>query len=146
MAYKGTFQPQNPTKYIGDPTKIIYRSMWERKFMKYCDSSSNVLRWSSEEVVIPYMSPIDKKPHRYFVDFLVEVRTADGIKTWLVEIKPKKQCQEPQKRSRITRGYITEVKTWITNKAKWEAAKRVSDAKGWEFKIITEDELFGKKS
>jgi hypothetical protein len=119
--------------------------MWERKFMKYCDSSSNVLRWSSEEVVIPYMSPLDNKPHRYFVDFLVEIKTSEGIKTWLVEIKPKKQCTEPKKKTKVTTGYITEVKTWIVNKAKWEAAKRVSDAKGWEFKILTEDDLFKKK-
>jgi hypothetical protein len=93
--------------------------MWERKFMKYCDSSSNVLRWSSEEVVIPYMSPLDNKPHRYFVDFLVEIKTPEGIKTWLVEIKPKKQCTEPKKKTKVTRGYITEVKTWVVNKAKW---------------------------
>jgi hypothetical protein len=146
MAYKGSFKPTNPSKYMGNPTQIVYRSMWERRFMKFCDTSPNVLRWSSEEVVIPYVSPIDKKPHRYFVDFLVEIRTPEGIKTWLVEIKPKKQCCEPQKKSRITRGYITEVKTWITNKAKWEAAKRVSEAQGWEFKILTEDDLFRKSA
>jgi hypothetical protein len=120
--------------------------MWERKFMKYCDQSTNVLRWASEEVVIPYFSPVDKKSHRYFVDFLVEIRTPEGIKTWLVEIKPKKQCREPEKKKRVTRSYITEVKTWITNKAKWEAAKKVSDARGWEFKILTEDDLFRRSS
>ena len=112
--------------------------------MKFCDTSPKVLRWASEEVVIPYISPIDKKVHRYFVDFLVEVRTDEGIKTWLVEIKPKKQCAEPVRRSRITRGYVTEVKAWLTNKAKWEAAKQVSESKGWEFKILTEDDLFRK--
>lgn len=112
--------------------------------MKYCDSSSNVLRWASEEVVIPYYSPVDKKQHRYFVDFLVEMHTKDGIKTLLIEIKPKKQCMEPKKRQKVTRSYITEVKTWLTNKAKWDAAKQVSEAKGWEFKILTEDDLFRK--
>ena len=145
MAYKGIFRPLNPSKYMGDPTKIVYRSMWERKFMKYCDSSCNVLRWASEEVVIPYISPVDKKPHRYFVDFLVEVQTPEGVKTWLIEIKPKKQCREPEKRSRITRSYVTEVKTWLTNKAKWEAAKQMSESRGWDFKILTEDDLFRKK-
>jgi hypothetical protein len=145
MAYKGYFKPQNPTKYIGNPTQIMYRSMWERKFMKWCDQSTNVLRWASEEVVIPYMSPLDRKMHRYFVDFLVEIRQPDGIKTWLVEIKPKKQCREPEKKKKVTRGYITEVQTWITNKAKWEAAKAVSASKGWEFKILTEDDLFKKQ-
>jgi len=129
---------------MGDPTKIVYRSMWERKFMKFCDSSSSVTRWASEEVVIPYINPLDKKIHKYFVDFLIEVKTKKGINTWLVEIKPKKQCQEPKKKKRVTKGYITEVKTWITNNAKWEAAKRVSDTKGWKFKILTEDDIFKK--
>jgi hypothetical protein len=146
MSYRGYFHPKNPSKYIGNPTQIMYRSMWERKFMKYCDQSSNVLRWASEEVVIPYISPLDKKPHRYFVDFLIEIKTPEGIKTWLIEIKPKKQCREPERRKRITRGYITEVRTWVTNKAKWEAAKQVSQARGWEFKILTEDDLFKKKT
>lgn len=146
MAYKGIFKPQNPSKYMGNPTQIVYRSMWERRFMKYCDNSANVIRWASEEVVIPYYNPLDKKLHRYFVDFLVEIRTPEGVKTWLVEIKPKKQCREPEKKKRVTRGYITEVQTWITNKAKWEAAKRVSDERGWHFKILTEDDLFKKAS
>lgn len=114
--------------------------------MKYCDQSPNVVRWASEEIVIPYYSPIDKKAHRYFVDFLVEINTPEGMKTWLVEIKPKKQCREPEKKKRVTRTYISEVKTWITNKAKWEAAKKVSDTRGWEFKILTEDDLFERKS
>lgn len=144
MSYKGKFSPQNPSKYIGDPTKIVYRSMWEKKFMKYCDQTSKVLRWASEEVVIPYINPIDKKTHRYFVDFLIELTTPEGVKTWLVEIKPKKQCSEPEKKKRITKGYVTEVKTWITNKAKWEAARKTSEARGWDFKILTEDDLFRK--
>lgn len=112
--------------------------------MKYCDQTSKVLRWASEEVVIPYINPIDKKTHRYFVDFLIELTTPEGVKTWLVEIKPKKQCSEPEKKKRITKGYVTEVKTWITNKAKWEAARKTSEARGWDFKILTEDDLFRK--
>lgn len=144
MPYRGFFKPQNPTKYAGDPTQIMYRSMWERKFMRYCDTSPNVVRWVSEEVVIPYISPVDNKKHRYFVDFLLEVNTPEGVKTWLVEIKPKKQCKAPEKKTRITRGYINEVKTWAVNSAKWDAAKKVSEARGWEFKILTEDHLFRK--
>jgi len=145
MAYKGFFRPQNPTKYMGNPMKVIYRSMWERKFMKYCDTSPNVIRWGSEEVVIPYFSPIDKKRHRYYVDFFVEVKTEEGIKTWLVEIKPKKQCEPPEKKSKITRCYINEVKTWTVNSAKWKAAREICESKGWEFKILTEDHLFRSK-
>lgn len=130
---------------MGNPTQIMYRSMWERKFMKYCDSSPNILRWASEEIVIPYISPVDRKRHRYYVDFLIEIKTPEGIKTWLIEIKPKKQCAAPEKRSRVTRAYINEVKTWAVNTAKWEAAKQVSQSKGWEFKILTEDDLFKRK-
>jgi hypothetical protein len=146
MAYKGFFRPQNASKYMGDPTKITYRSMWERRFMKYCDSSPNILRWASEEIAIPYISPVDRKPHRYYADFLIEIRTPEGIKTWLIEIKPKKQCVAPEKRSRVTRAYINEVKTWAVNSAKWEAARQVSEKQGWEFKILTEDHLFRKKT
>ena len=66
MAYKGKFKPKNPSKYIGDPTNIVYRSLWERRFMIYCDNEDNILSWGSEEVVIPYVSPIDNKVHRYY--------------------------------------------------------------------------------
>ena len=144
MAYRGFFKPQNPTKYIGNPIKIMYRSLWERKFMKFCDSSGNVIRWGSEEVVVPYMNPLDRKQHRYYVDFIVEMKTAEGIKTLLIEIKPKKQCVEPKRKKKITRGYIFEVQTWIKNTAKWAAASEVSKTRGWEFKILTEDDLFRK--
>lgn len=145
MAYKGYFKPQNPTKYIGNPIQIMYRSLWERKFMKFCDSNNNIIRWGSEEVVVPYISPIDNKSHRYFVDFIVETKTPTGIKTLLIEIKPKKQCVEPIKKKKVSRSYISEVKTWITNTAKWKAAHEVSKNRGWEFKILTEDDLFRKR-
>lgn len=145
MAYKGHFKPKNPTKYIGNPIHIMYRSLWERKFMVFCDSTKSVVRWGSEEVVIPYFSPIDKKFHRYFVDFIVETQTPEGIKTLLIEIKPKKQCVEPKRRKKVSKSYITEVQTWLTNSAKWKAASEVSKNKGWEFKILTEDDLFRKK-
>ncbi len=144
MAYRGFFKPQNPTKYIGNPIKIMYRSLWERKFMKFCDSAKNVLRWGSEEVGVPYFNPLYQKAHRYFVDFIVEMQTKEGIKTLLIEIKPKKQCKEPIKKKRITKSYISEIKAWVTNSAKWAAATEESKKRGWEFKILTEDDLFRK--
>jgi hypothetical protein len=120
--------------------------MWERRFMKFCDLSETVIRWGSEEVVIPYISPLDRKPHRYYVDFVVEMRTVDGgIKTMLIEVKPKKQTREPKKPKRQSRNYINEARTWITNKAKWEAAKTAAESRGWEFRVITEDDLFRQK-
>ena len=87
MSYKGFFRPKNPSKYKGDPTNIIYRSRWELKFMVYLDSHPDVLSWGSEEVIIPYRSPIDNKVHRYFPDFVVKKRNPAGIiETLLVEI------------------------------------------------------------
>ena len=98
MAYRGKFQPKNPSKYMGDPTKIQYRSLWERKCMLMFDDNPNVIRWASEELAIPYVSPVDRKRHKYFPDFLIEMRNRVGqIETVLIEVKPYKQTQVPQK-------------------------------------------------
>ena len=142
MSYKGKYQPKNPLKYIGNPTKIVYRSLWERKFMVYCDTNTSVLEWGSEEVVVPYKSPVDKRWHRYFVDFIVKVKTKEGFsETSLIEIKPKKQCVEPKVQKRKTKGYIYEVCEYAKNQAKWKAAREFCEDRQWEFKILTEDEL-----
>jgi len=142
MAYKGTYRPINRKKYIGDPNKITYRSLWERSFMVYCDKNDAILAWASEEVVIPYISPIDNKVHRYFPDFFIKVRQKDqSIKNMLIEIKPKKQCSPPKIPKRKTKNYLNEVKTWGVNQAKWKAAKEWCDDRKFEFKLITENEL-----
>tara|TARA_B100000287_G_C20477974_1_gene719979 strand:+ start:325 stop:756 length:432 start_codon:yes stop_codon:yes gene_type:complete len=142
MAYKGRYNPKNPSKYMGDPTKIVYRSLWERRFMKYCDENASVISWGSEEVVVPYISPIDGKRHRYFVDFIVKSYNKKGnLQTLLIEVKPKKQCVPPEKKSRVTRRYLREVQRWGVNKAKWDAATDYADLQGWQFVILTEDHL-----
>jgi|TARA_Y100000592_G_scaffold41411_1_gene65614 hypothetical protein len=144
MAYRGIFKPTNPKKYKGDPSNIVYRSLWERKFMKLCDNNSNILEWSSEEVIIPYKSPIDNRFHRYFVDFWIRQKNKDGkIVEKLIEIKPKKYTKPPSKQKKITKRYVSEVRTWGINNAKWEAAKKVCTKKGWEFLILTEDHIHG---
>jgi|TARA_Y100000114_G_C11752512_1_gene325122 hypothetical protein len=144
MAYRGIFKPTNPKKYKGDPSNIVYRSLWERKFMKLCDNNSNILEWSSEEVIIPYKSPIDNRYHRYFVDFWIRQKNKDGkIVEKLIEIKPKKYTKPPSKQKKITKRYVSEVRTWGINNAKWEAAKKVCTKKGWEFLILTEDHIHG---
>ena len=53
MSYKGHYNPTNPQKYKGNSSNIIYRSLWERKFMVYCDTNSFILEWGSEEIIIP---------------------------------------------------------------------------------------------
>lgn len=142
MAYKGKYSPSFPKKYKGDPTNIIYRSLWERKFMKYCDLNENILEWGSEEIALPYVSPIDNRVHRYFPDFYIKVREQNGqIKKYIIEIKPAKQTKEREKKKKITKGYVYEVVEYAKNQAKWQAAKEFCDDRQWEFKILTENEL-----
>lgn len=142
MAYSGYFRPKNPKKYVGDPTNIIYRSSWEARFMNKFDKEDWVISWSSEEIYVPYLSPIDNRWHRYFPDFIVKVRDSKGkIKTWMVEVKPKKQTKEPERKKRITKQYLAEVTTWGVNQSKWKYAKEYCLDKGWEFVIFTEDQL-----
>ena len=142
MSYKGKYQPSHPKKYKGDPTNIIYRSLWERKFMVYCDKNENILEWGSEEIIVPYRSPLDNRYHRYFPDFYIKVRESTGkIKKMIIEIKPFKQCIEPKVQKRKTKGYIYEVVEYAKNQAKWKAAEEWCLDRGYEFKVLTENEL-----
>jgi len=138
MFHKRKFIPLFPEKYTGDPTNIIMRSSWETRFASWCDKNPSVLKWNSEETVIPYRCPTDNRIHRYFVDFKITVSTG---KTYIVEVKPATQTQPPIYPGRQTQRYITESLTFMKNKAKWEAAIEFAKDRGWEFKIITEKEL-----
>jgi hypothetical protein len=143
MSYKGYYKPSYPRKYKGDPNSIIYRSLWERKFMKYCDLNENILEWGSEEIVVPYRSPVDNRYHRYFPDFYIKYKDNNGkIKKSIIEIKPYKQCIEPKVQKRKTKGYIYEVVEYAKNQAKWNAAREWCLDRGYEFKVLTENELF----
>ena len=135
MAYKGRYNPKHPKKYKGDHHNIVYRSLWERKFMVYCDNSDNILEWGSEEIIIPYLSPWDGKLHRYFPDFYIKVRQHDGsVKKFIIEVKPKSQCKQPVKNpKRRTTKWFNEVKTFAINQAKWKSAKEFCEDKGMEF-------------
>jgi hypothetical protein len=142
MFHKGKFRPKHPQKYDGDPTNIIYRSSWELRFMIWADEKPNVTKWRSEETVIPYISPIDNKLHRYFVDFQIQIKDKTGaLKTYLIEIKPEIQTKPPVVQRRVTKRYLEEVVTWGKNEAKWKAAKEYAKDRGWEFLIITEKNL-----
>lgn len=142
MYHKRKYTPVNVNKYEGDPTNIILRSSWEIRFAAWCDRTPSVVKWKSEEVVIPYICPTDNKRHRYFVDFLIKVRDRSGnIKTYLIEIKPSAQTKPPVPGQRKTRRYIQEVFTWGKNEAKWKAATEYAKDRGWEFKILTEHDL-----
>jgi hypothetical protein len=141
MAYSGKFFPQNPNKYMGDPGNIFYRSLWERKVMVKLDLTESVVSWSSEEIIVPYISPVDNKWHRYFPDFFIVLETKEGRKGVMIEVKPEKQTKPPTKKAKVTKSYLNEVMTWGVNEAKWNAAKELCSHKGWEFRILTEKEL-----
>lgn len=140
MAYSGRFIPNNPKKYLGNSTNIWYRSLWERRVMVHLDSNSSVIGWSSEEIVIPYLSPIDSRYHRYFPDFFVKTDTG----TMILEVKPLNQSILPvKKNNKMTKRYLNEVMTYGVNQAKWKAAEEYCGTRGWKFKVLTEKELFG---
>ena len=142
MAYKGRYNPVNPKKYKGNPQNIIYRSLWERKFMVYCDTNDKVLEWGSEEIIIPYISPWDGKKHRYFPDFYIKVKQSNGnLKKFIIEVKPKKQTRPPKPVVRKTKRWIKEVRTFGINEAKWKHATKWCKDNDMEFKILTEEEL-----
>jgi len=143
MSYKGKYKPTNPQKYKGNPTNIIYRSLWERKFMRYCDLNENVNQWQSEEFWIPYRSPLDNRIHRYFPDFFVKYKDKDGkTRTVVIEIKPKKEVKMPERNpKRRTKSWAYSVQTWVVNQAKWEAAKEYCADRNYEFRIMTEEDL-----
>ena len=142
MYYKGKYYPSYPRKYKGDPTNIIYRSLWERKFMVYCDKNDNILEWASEEIAIPYRSPVDNRVHRYFPDFYMKVKERGGkVKRYVIEVKPAKQTKPPVKPKRQTKGYIREAYEFAKNQAKWKMAKEFCADRQWEFKVVTEKEL-----
>ena len=142
MPYKGKFRPSEPKKYKGDPTNIVYRSLWELKFMRYCDSNKRIVKWSSEEIVIPYKSPLDNRFHRYFPDFYIKYKDVTGkIIEKVVEIKPANQVKEPKKQKTRTKKYVNEVITYAKNQAKWVAAEEFCKDRRWQFQILTEKEL-----
>ena len=143
MTYKGKFKPKYPTKYKGDIKEIVYRSSWELKMMKYCDTTKSIVEWGSEELVIPYVSPRDGRYHRYFPDFYIKVRTKNGsLKKYIIEVKPKNQCTPPERNPKRRTGvWYNKVKTWGINKAKWKSATEFCLDHNMEFKILTEDHL-----
>lgn len=138
---QGIYKPINTSKYKGDPTNIVYRSSWELKLFSWLDRSSACIQWASEEYYIPYVSPVDGKPHRYFVDVQATFIDSNGNKkTYVIEIKPFVQTQPP-KNTKNKRVLMEATATYAVNQAKWEAAKKFCQERGYIFKIVTEYEL-----
>ncbi len=145
---KGKYTPLNPSKYRGDASNCVYRSSWERKLMFYLDNSKSIVQWASEEIVIPYLSPVDNKWHRYFPDFWIKAIDKDSkIFEAIIEIKPENQVKQPVQKSQQwahRKRFLTEVATWAINQAKWKAAERYCSDRNWKFMVLTEKTINGK--
>lgn len=142
MAYKGRYTPKFPEKYVGDVNKIIYRSSWERKFMEWCDFNGAVKAWNSEDIKIPYISPVDGKTHRYHVDFWIKMINKKGEEEQvLIEIKPHAQRFPPKKGNKRQGRYIAECKTYAVNQAKWKAASKAAANNSMRFVVMDEFDL-----
>ena len=141
---QGKYDPKNPSKYVGDLTNIVYRSSWELEAFEFCDNNPNVIKWSSEEIEIPYSMPTPSggvKPARYYPDLYMEYRRVDGkIIRDLIEIKPHKQTKASKSRSPKNKMYENAV--YMKNQLKWEAAKAWCTQRGINFRLLTEKEQF----
>ena len=140
---KGKFRPKHPDKYRGDPGNILYRSSWELSFMRWCDNREDVISWQSEERRIRYYDPVAKKNRIYFPDFWIRYKRSDGlVMEEVIEVKPKRQVEGPPTNpKRRTKTWMNEVKTYITNTAKWKAAAEYCEDRGMSFRLITEQNL-----
>ena len=137
---KGTFEPKNPSKYVGIG-KPRYRSSWEWTFMHFCDNNDHILSWASESVRIPYRNPLTGKQTVYVPDFIVHYRTKDNTtRAELIEIKPRKQSLIEGKQSVRDRAAVA------LNYAKWDAATKWARRQGLTFRVINEDHIFHKGS
>lgn len=136
---RGKYKPKHPEKYIGDINNIVYRSSWELSFVKYIDNNPSIKKFNMEGVVIPYVSPIDNKVHRYYVDFILEYTNTKGeTKMALVEVKPHKQTQPPVPPKKKSKYYINEVLTYHVNMAKWKTAIDFCNKNSMDFVVLTE--------
>ena len=141
---QGKFKPNNPNKYQGNVNNIVFRSSLELVAFKFCDMNSAIVRWSSEETVIPYISPVDGRAHRYFMDLKVWTRKEgqDELQVTLIEIKPKDQIKQPKKTPTMKEStFNNAMRTWLVNAAKWEATRELCKKNRWKFIIWTEEHL-----
>ena len=136
---QGLFVPNNKDKFIGE--RAVYRSGLELKFFRFCDNNPKVLRWGSENIKIPYYNPLTKRTHRYHIDNYVVIKEGDKITKYCVEIKPYKQTKPPTTKYRKREHLLYEQKQYVTNQAKWVAARKYCDGRNYKFLILTENEI-----
>lgn len=146
---QGKFNPTYPQKCINIKLNkpIIFRSSWEQRFFSFCDTNANVLAWASEVIEIPYIYDVDKKLHKYKPDVYVKMKNSEGkIVEHLIEIKPEKQLKKPKppknKTQKALRNFNYAMGEYIKNANKWKYARRYCETRSWDFKVLTEKQLF----
>lgn len=141
-----TYKPINMDKFDGKYLPCA-RSEWERQFMQWLDINPSIVKWDSEPIAIQYFDPVRRKQRRYYPDFLIQVRDKEGKeKIFLTEIKPYKEVKPPRvSKNKSMKSVVHEAATYTTNIAKWKAADDFCKKHNWEFKILTEKELFVEK-
>lgn len=143
--HQGRYELANPKKYIGDPNKVLYRSSWERKLCYKFDHSKEIIAWGCESIIIPYISPIDGLPHRYFTDFITIATNSLGENVvTIVEVKPEKEKYPPTSKGKKKTRFLKECKTYEINQAKWKYARAYCKKRGWNFIILSEKQILGK--
>ena len=141
---QGFFYPRNLNKFVSKENKAIYRSGLELEYFRILDKNPNVIKWGSEEVVVPYF--FENKWHKYYVDLFVIFKFGESTKKYFIELKPYSQTIEPKvnkRKKQMTMLY--EAKQWAKNQAKWKAATDFAKKNGWEFHILTEKDLENRK-
>lgn len=136
--YKGVYNPKNPGKYVGKNLPYA-RSSWELTFMRWCDNNPSITEWASEVIRIPYFNPVSNKNTMYVPDFLIKFTDKNGkVRTELIEVKPKKETFLEHAKSKRDKYRLA------VNAAKWQAAVNFCDRHGIKFRIITEDDIYGR--
>jgi hypothetical protein len=167
--FQGYYNVVNKEKYIGNPNEAIYRSGWEFSFMRWCDYSPSILRWSAEPISVKYGDPTAKleEYHKYnldpsdprnwlvknyHIDFYIEIDKTDHIEKWFIEIKPQHCLKKPVPPSKdsslkIQRKFVNEAKEYLINESKWKAMNEYAMKVGARFFVFTEvqlEKLLGK--
>ena len=138
---KGNFRPLNKEKYVGE-SPPMFKSKLEQKMMYLLDKSPHVISWSYERIIIPYVDITSNRKRNYYMDFKVVMDTKNGPKTFLIEVKSKKETIKPiNTKRKKPENFKKEMETYIRNTCKWKAASKSAKSRGWEFRIFTEDQL-----
>jgi len=137
------FEPLNKEKYKGNVFPIA-RSSWEQNFYRWCDLNNSVISWVVEGLAIEYFDKVRRKKRKYYPDVMMVVKDKSGKdNVYIIEIKPYKEISPPKiGKNKSEKTMLRESMTYQTNVEKWKAAELYCKKRGWNFRILTEKDLF----